>query len=213
MLRDYLTGLQAAAASGSVLVVAGDLAQPRGPYPDAISVIGSGLLEDHGVQRVSVAGHPEGLPVAPDEALWQALADKAGELEKRGLAGGVSTQFGFDAGRVLAWLAQLRARGFSLPVRVGVPGPAGTRRLLWYASRCDITISKAAARQYGISLTDPAGTAGPGRFIQALASGYDPRLHGEMKLHFFAFSGFTATVEWISEFRGPASLAQPGGSR
>ena len=36
MLREYLSGLQTADASDCVLVVAGDPAQPRGPYPDAV---------------------------------------------------------------------------------------------------------------------------------------------------------------------------------
>jgi hypothetical protein len=48
MLREYLDTLRAAGVSGSVLVVAGDPAQPQGPYPDTASVIGSGLLEEFG---------------------------------------------------------------------------------------------------------------------------------------------------------------------
>lgn len=112
------------------------------------------------------------------------------------------TQFGFDPARVLAWLTEVRARGISLPVRVSVPGPASVRRLLAVASRCGVTVSAPAAREYGFSLTGPRGTAEPDRFIQALASGYHPRLHGEVRLHFNAFGGFTATAEWISRFRG-----------
>jgi methylenetetrahydrofolate reductase (NADPH) len=212
MLREYLAGLRAAGASGSVLVVAGDPEQPRGPYPDAISVISSGALEEYGVRSVSVAGHPAGHPLIPDDALWQALAGKAAELRKRRLAGSVITQFGFDAHLVLGWLAGLRARGVSLPVRVGVPGPAAARRLLWYASRCDVSVSAAVAREYGFSLTDPAGpdpvgTVGPDRFLRALESGYDPRQHGEVKLHLFTFGRPPATAEWIRDFgrRSPGS--------
>jgi methylenetetrahydrofolate reductase (NADPH) len=104
MLREYLAALRAAGASGSVLVVGGDPAQPRGPYPDAAAVIGSGLLEVHGVRRADVAGHPGGHPAAADSALWAALAGKTAALKRRGLGGDVVTQFGFDAARVLAWL-------------------------------------------------------------------------------------------------------------
>jgi hypothetical protein len=111
MLREYLGALQAADASGSVLVVAGDPAQPQGPYPDTASVIDSGLLERYGVRQVSVVGHPAGLPAADHKALWSALAGKAAALEQRGLGGSVVTQFGFDPGLVLAWLADARARG------------------------------------------------------------------------------------------------------
>lgn len=118
MLREYLDALQAAGASGSALVVAGDPAQPRGPYPDAASVIGSGALEQYGVRQVS---------------------------------------------------------GISLPVRVWVPGPASVRLLLWYASRCGVAVSAPAARDYGFPLAGPTGTAAPGRFLRALASGYDRR--------------------------------------
>lgn len=204
MLREYLAALRAAGASRSVLVVAGDPAQPRGPYPDAASVIGSGLLEEHGVREASVAGHPGGHPAVADSVLWPALAAKAAALERRGLAGGVVTQFGFDAALVLAWLADVRTRGISLPVRVGVPGPAGVRLLLAYASRCGVAVSAAAAREYGLSLTGITGTAGPDRLIRALASGYDPRLHGDVKLHFNSFGGFAATAEWIGQFKDPA---------
>lgn len=201
MLREYLGALQAADASGSVLVVAGDPAQPQGPYPDTASVIGSGLLERYGVRQVSVAGHPGGHPAADSGVLWSALAGKAAALEQRGLGGSVVTQFGFDPGLVLAWLAEARARSVSLPVRVGVPGPASVRLLLSYASRCGVSVSTPVARDYGLPLTDPAATATPEKFIRVLASGYNPQVHGEMKLHLNPFGGFTVTAEWASQFR------------
>jgi methylenetetrahydrofolate reductase (NADPH) len=207
MLRDYLAALLAAGAGGSVLVVAGDPGRPQGPYPDAASVIGSGLLEGHGVRQAGVAGHPGGHPAVADEVLWAALAGKAAALRRRGLGGNVVTQFGFDAARVLAWLAEVRARGIGLPVRVSVPGPASVRRLLACASRCGVAVSAPVAGEYGLSLTERTGTAGPERFIQALVSGYDPRLHGEVRLHFNTFGGFAATAEWISRFRGRQDAA------
>jgi methylenetetrahydrofolate reductase (NADPH) len=201
MLREYLEALRALDASSSVLVVGGDPDPPRGPYPDAGSVIGSGILEEHGVREVSVAGHPGGHPAVADDVLWQALGDKVAELERRGLRGGIVTQFGFDAAGVLAWIADARARGLRTSVRVGVPGPASVRVLLARASQCGVAVSAPVAREYGFSLADPAGQAGPDRFIGALAAGYDPTLHGTVNLHFEQFSGITATVNWISQFR------------
>lgn len=201
MLRAYLADLRVAGASESVLVVGGDPVHPRGPYPDAASVIGSGVLEGYGVRRVSVAGHPAGHPVVADGVLWPALTGKSAALAARGIGGSVITQFGFDAGVVLCWLADLRTKGVRLPVSIGVPGPAGVRRLLKYASRCGVTVNAHVAREYGLSLADPVGTAGPEQFIQALAYGYDPRLHGDVKLHFYPFGGITALAEWLSQFR------------
>jgi methylenetetrahydrofolate reductase (NADPH) len=154
------------------------------------------------VRQASVAGHPGGHPAVADGALWAALDGKTAALRRRGLAGGVITQFGFDAAQVLAWLAKVRARGIGLPVRVSVPGPASVRRLLACASRCGVAVSAPVAREYGFSLTERTGMSGPDRFIRTLASGYDPRLHGAVRLHFNAFGGFSATAEWISRFRG-----------
>jgi methylenetetrahydrofolate reductase (NADPH) len=209
MLREYLAALRAADASESVLVVGGDPAQPEGPYPGAAAVIGSGLLEEHGVRQASIAGHPGGHPAAGDDVLWAALAGKAAALRRQGLDGDVATQFGFDAAQVLVWLAEVRARGIGLPVRVSVPGPASVRRLLASASRCGVAVSAPVAVEYGFSLTQLTGTPGPDRFIRTLASGYDPRSHGEVRLHFNAFGGFSATAEWISRFRGQQKAPHP----
>jgi methylenetetrahydrofolate reductase (NADPH) len=197
MLWEYLAALRAADASESVLVAGGDPAQPQGPYPDAATVIGSGLLEEHGVRQVSIAGHPGGHPAAAADILWAALAAKTAALGRQRLDGRVVTQFGFDAARVLAWLTEARARGMGLPVAVSVPGPASVRRLLAIASRCGVAVSAPVAGEYGFSLTERTGTAEPGPFIRTLALGYNPRLHGEVRLHFNAFDGFS-----ISRFRG-----------
>jgi len=113
MFREYLATLQEAGASESVPVVAGDPAPPQGPYPDAATVIGLGLLEQHGVRQASVAGHPGGHPAVAGSALRAALAAKTAALRRRRLGGDVITQFGFDAARVLASLTEVRARGIA----------------------------------------------------------------------------------------------------
>ena len=85
-------------------------------------MIGSGLLEEHGVRQASVAAHPGGHPAVADRELWAALTTKTATLGRRQLGCDVITQFGFDAAQVLAWLTELRARGIGLPARVSVPG-------------------------------------------------------------------------------------------
>jgi methylenetetrahydrofolate reductase (NADPH) len=113
----------------------------------------------------------------------------------------VITQFGFDVDPVLKWLEAVRERGIDLPVRIGVPGPAGVRRLLTMAGRLGVGTSTGIAKKYGFSITNLMGTAGPDKFIRTLADGLDPERHGEVKLHFYTFGGLKATSEWIAEFR------------
>jgi 5,10-methylenetetrahydrofolate reductase len=69
-----------------------------------------------------------------------------------------------------------------------------------YAARFGVGTSASIARKYGFSLTSLMATAGPDRFIRALARDYDPRRHGEVKLHFYTFGGLRTTSEWIAEF-------------
>ncbi|MEV0172006.1 methylenetetrahydrofolate reductase [Streptomyces sp. NPDC050803] len=199
-LEAFLDGLCADGTAENVFVVGGDPATPEGPFPDALSVIRTGLLQRYGVRHAGVCGYPEGHPAIPDATLWSALRDKHAALERGGLGGGVITQFGFDVDPVLAWVEDVRERGVDLPVRIGVPGPAGVRRLMTYAARFGVGTSASVARKYGFSLTNLIGTAGPDRFLQELAARYDPARHGELKLHFYTFGGIRATAEWVARY-------------
>lgn len=200
-LEEYLSALAAEDACENVLAIAGDPAEPLGPYEDALAVINSGLLQRYGVRHIGVGGYPEGHPAIPESALWSALEGKVAALSQLRVPGVIITQFGFDVDPVLKWLEAVRERGIDLPVRVGVPGPAGVRRLLSYASRFGVGTSTGIAKKYGFSITNLMGTAGPDKFIRALDEGLDPQRHGEVKLHFYTFGGLKATSEWIADFR------------
>ena len=102
---------------------------------------------------------------------WQALERKCQAIEARGMAPLVVTQFAFDADTVLAWLDGLRARGISVPVLVGVPGPASITRLLRYAAMCGVGASASMLARYGISIGRLIGTAGPEVFVDRLVRG------------------------------------------
>ncbi|OIJ68299.1 methylenetetrahydrofolate reductase [Streptomyces mangrovisoli] len=205
-LREFLTALRAHGVQEQVFAVGGDPAQAHGPYDDSLQIIRSRLLQEHGVRRVGISGYPEGHPQIPDVTLWAALTDKAAAMTEGDLDGDIITQFGFDADPVLAWIEEVRARGIHLPVRVGVPGPAGVKRLLAFATRFGVGTSTSIARKYGLSLTNLMGTAGPDRFLRALAAGYDVARHGDVKLHFYTFGGLGATSTWIDTFRDKEGL-------
>lgn len=201
MLTEFLEALRQADAVDELFVVGGDPSDPHGPYADSLSVIRSGLLEAHGVKRVSIAGYPEGHPGIPDDVLWPALTQKHTALRTKDLAGDVITQFGFDVDPVLDWIERARELGVTSPIRIGVPGPAGVRRLLRFASRFGVGTGASIAKKYGLSLTNLMGTAGPDRFLRTLATDHHPGRHGEVKLHFYTFGGLRATSEWITDFR------------
>lgn len=197
----FLAGLADDASVNRVVVVGGDPSDPIGPFSSALEVIESGLLEAHGVQHVSLGGYPEGHPDISEPVLWRALEDKSAALAERGLGGSIITQFGFDIDAVLRWVGEVRERGIKLPIRVGVPGPAGVRRLLKYAKRFGVSTSAGIVQKYGLSLTNLVGSAGPDRFVRDLAAGLDAGEHGTVRLHFYTFGGLAATASWIRDFR------------
>ncbi|GAA5700902.1 5,10-methylenetetrahydrofolate reductase [Streptomyces avermitilis] len=215
-LEEFLEALRAEGLADNVFVVGGDPATPEGPYDDSLAVIRSGLLQKYGVRHVGMSGYPEGHPAITDPVLWSAIETKAAVLGEQRLPGGVITQFGFDIDPVLTWVEAVRQRGIGLPVRIGVPGPAGVRRLMGYAARFGVGTSASIAKKYGLSLTNLMGTAGPDRFIRALAERYDVQRHGEVKLHFYTFGGLKATSEWVAGFRTkdltPVPLPRHAGS-
>ncbi|MFF3371418.1 methylenetetrahydrofolate reductase [Streptomyces sp. NPDC002680] len=197
----FLAGLHADGTSDNAFVVGGDPTHPEGPYADSLSLIDTGLLQEYGVRHVGVSGYPEGHPAIDGGTLWSALQDKHTSLAAQSLEGGVITQFGFDVDPVLAWVEEVRRRGIGLPIRIGVPGPAGVRRLMAYAARFGVGTSASVVRKYGFSLTNLMGTTGPDRFLRDLAAGHDPDRHGELKIHFYTFGGLRVTSEWAARFR------------
>ena len=199
-LESFLADLAREAQIDRAFVVAGDLAQPAGPYFDALAVIKSGLLGKYGVRNVGISGYPEGHPDFSGEKLWQALRDKHQALSDLGHSYDIITQFGFDAKPVLDWLEKLRQTGIVAPVRIGVPGPASVKTLLRFAARCGVGASASVMAKYGVSITKLLNTAGPDALIAELAGSIDPARHGEVLLHFYPFGGLARTAQWVRDF-------------
>lgn len=199
-LEEYLSKLAEQASIDRVFVVAGDAAQPAGPFKDASAVIGSGLLGKYGVRTVGFAGYPEGHPDFPADMLWQAMAEKQRIVAGLGHSCEITTQFGFNADPVLAWLGELRERGFSSPVRLGVPGPASVKTLLRFATRCGVGASTKVLAKYGMSITRLLSTVGPDAIVTEFIDRLDPKVHGEVRLHLYPFGGLRHTVDWSRRF-------------
>jgi methylenetetrahydrofolate reductase (NADPH) len=182
-----------------MFLVAGDPPVPAGPFADTMALLATGLFERHGIRAIGIAGHPEGHPWMTDGQCWEALEAKHAELESRGIATLIVTQFGFDAGPFLSWLRTLRARGLDVPVRIGVPGPAGVATLMRFAARCGVGASAGVMAKYGISLTRLIGSAGPDALVDQLGKELGPE-HGPVRLHFYPFGGLEKTVDWINNY-------------
>lgn len=184
-----------------MFLVAGDPPVPAGPYSDTMGLLKTGLFERHGIRAIGIAGHPDGHPSMNAEECWRFLKLKCADIESRGMAPLIVTQFGFDATPFLVWLKELRARGIGAPVRIGVPGPAKISTLLRFAAHCGVGASANVMAKYGVSLSRLLGSTGPDRLVADLQRGLGPE-HGPVRLHFYPFGGLERTVEWIRAYSG-----------
>jgi len=199
--REILQALQEAGVSERLFLIAGDPAEPEGPFLDALSLINAEKLADFGVNEVGISGYPEGHPDIPDAKLKEAFTAKIAAIAEQQLQAVVLTQFAFDVDAVVRWIRSVRREGYQGLIRIGTPGPAGIKRLLGYARRFGIGSSAGIVRKYGFSLTNLMGTAGPDKFLRGLQEQLDADpTSGQVGLHFYTFGGLNATAEWAEEF-------------
>lgn len=201
----YLTGptqlddfLARAVGAGvdRVLVIAGDLDRPAGPFHSSLDLIETGLLAKHGIRTVGIAGYPEGHPKIATATLDAALAAKLRRLQSDGIAPYIITQFCFDAAPIVGWLARMRAAGITAPVRVGLAGPASIATLAKFAMRCGIGNSLLALVGGQTSIARLLVESGPDKVIRALAA-VDPADLDIAGLHLFTFGGVVRTGKWL----------------
>ena len=76
--------------------------------------------------------YPQGHPDIPDDALLQALRDKAPFVQY------MTTQLCFDPKAIEAFIAARRAEGITLPVKLGIPGVAEIPKLLSISARIGV---------------------------------------------------------------------------
>lgn len=199
-LNDFLQALTDVGALQYVFAVGGDPPEPMGPYGSSLEMLQSSLFKDFGVKEVSIAGYPEGHPEISDEVLFHELKAKLELLSQRDLPARILTQFGFDTDPIATWLNKLAEANITTPVGIGVPGPAGIKRLLSYARRFGAAASAGIVKKYGFSLSNLMGSAGPDKFLANLADVVAAsKYQGSVGVHFYTFGGMVKTAEWAKD--------------
>jgi methylenetetrahydrofolate reductase (NADPH) len=124
------------------LVLAGGIDRPRGPFTEAMQLLRTGLFDRYGFTDLHVAGHPEGNrdidPDGGESAAMTALERKDAFQAETDAAMAIVTQFAFEAAPIVAWAGRLRDRGITLPVHIGVAGPAKLQTMLKFAMVCGV---------------------------------------------------------------------------
>ena len=180
-----------------LLLLGGDPEAPVGPYPDAGSLIASGVLQAFDIRAVDIAGHPEGHPIMRGEAPSQVLAAKIAQARQAGVDVRVVSQFVLDPDAVSEWHAHTYNRvAGDTALQIGVPGVVSTKRLLQLAGSCGLTGSLGMLKKSGRRLAKTAmGNDTTGALITRLADLVN-RQENVSGFHFYSFGNFEQTAAW-----------------
>lgn len=203
LLRSMVGDL-AAVGVREVLLVAGSIATPAGEFHDTMQVLETGALEDAGITRVGVAGHPEGTPDIPDAALADALGRKNALAVEHGLDMRIVTQFCFAAEPIIEWERRIRAAGNVLPVHVGLPGLTSPTKLLRFGLSCGVGASLKVLRKQtgGVLKLATTPVYHPDETVLGLARAVTADSASLLRTaHFFPFGAVEATAAWADGIR------------
>lgn len=200
-LREMAAAL-AAVGVADALVIAGSVTKPAGQFHDTMQVLNTGVLPEHGIRRIGVAGHPEGTPDIDDAALAAALAAKNALAVEQDLELGLVTQFCFDPDPIVEWERRIRAAGNRLPITIGLAGLTSPAKLLKFGLTCGIGPSLKVLRKQtgGVLKLATAPVYHPDQTMVGVARSIvadpDSLIRG---LHFFPFGSLERTAAWAGD--------------
>lgn len=184
------------------LVLAGGIDTPRGEFSDSMQLLETGLFDRFGFTDLHVAGHPEGNrdidPAGGSANVSAALRWKNDFQSRTDARMAIATQFCFEPAPVIAWADGLRAAGITLPVHIGIAGPARLQTMIKFAMACGVGPSLRVLQRRAADLTKLMLPFEPTEMLTALArhKAANPDFAVE-RVHFFPLGGIGATAEFI----------------
>ncbi|MEM6971938.1 MAG: methylenetetrahydrofolate reductase [Pseudomonadota bacterium] len=196
----------------SALVLGGGLTTPKGHYDNALQLMDSGLFDRHGYRRIHVAGHPEGNrdidTDGGERVVMEALRLKQAWRDSTDAEMAVVTQFCFEADPVIAWTRRLAEAGVTLPVHIGLAGPAKLQTLIKFAMACGVGPSLRVLQRRAADVTKLLLPFAPDEVIRGLAAERSNNPAFPIaQVHLFPLGGIKASADWARELDAGAARA------
>jgi methylenetetrahydrofolate reductase (NADPH) len=175
-----------------VFVPGGDAPHPAGRFDSALPLLERLTEMGSPFSRIGITGYPESHPKIHDDILIQAMWDK------RRYATYIVSNVCFDAARLGRWIGRIRARGVTLPLYVGLAGPAERTRLLKMAAVAGASESaRFITRHPGwiLRFWVPGGYS-PDRLLDRAAPVITAPESGVAGLHLFTFNQLRQAELW-----------------
>ena len=194
----------------SALLLAGGVTTPHGDYDSSMQLMETGLFDANGFTRLHVAGHPEGNkdidPDGGDQAVMDAIRWKSDFANRTDADMAIATQFAFEAEPVIAWADRLAAEGITLPIHIGIAGPAKLQTMIKFALACGVGPSMRVLERRAKDLTKLLLPFKPDEILTDLArhKAANPDFNIE-QVHFFPLGGIKTNATYAAELTGAAA--------
>ena len=207
-LEDLLNRYRNEADVRQALLLAGGNSSPRGTLSSSIDLIETGLFDVMGFTDLHVAGHPEGNRDIDRDGLTAgidaALLTKQAYAQRTDARIAITTQFAFDAAGVTTWAERIAALGVTLPIHVGIAGPAKIQTLIKYALSCGVGPSLKILQKRALDVTRLLVPYEPTDLVSALGQ-YKQKNPQSLieRVHLFPLGGIEPAALWAKrESRG-----------
>ncbi|PRY26815.1 methylenetetrahydrofolate reductase (NADPH) [Aliiruegeria haliotis] len=211
-LADWIARYQGEADVKQALVLAGGVDAPRGDFDSSMALLETGLFDAAGFTHLHVAGHPEGnRDIDPDggtKIVMDALRWKQEFSRNTDASMAIATQFAFESAPVIAWADTLREAGITLPIHIGIAGPAKLQTMIKFAVACGVGPSLRVLQRRARDVTKLVMPFEPTEILSELAlhKAANPEFNIS-RVHFFPLGGIKATAGWTAEHGGAAGQA------
>jgi methylenetetrahydrofolate reductase (NADPH) len=210
-LADWIARYQGEAGVDQALLLAGGVDKPHGDYHSSMQLLETGLFDKAGFKRLHVAGHPEGnKDIDPDGSrknVDEALQWKQKFSERTDAEMALATQFAFDAKPIIEWADALRDAGITLPVHIGIAGPAKLQTLIKFAIACGVGPSLKVLQKRAMDVSKLLLPYEPTDVLTELAAhkAANPDFNIE-QVHFFPLGGIKTNANWAIDHGGASGV-------
>jgi methylenetetrahydrofolate reductase (NADPH) len=208
-LADWIARYRGEAGVDQALLLGGGVNTPAGEFDSSMQLLETGLFD--GFTRLHVAGHPEGNrdidSDGGDRLVMEALRWKQDFSTRTDAQMAIVTQFAFEADPIIAWADRLRAEGITLPIHIGIAGPAKLQTLIKFAIACGVGPSLRVLQKRAMDVSKLLLPYEPNDVVTALAA--HKAAHPGFNIdhvHFFPLGGIATNANWAIHHGGRSGV-------
>ena len=184
------------------LLLAGGVDRPLGNLSNSMELLSTGLFEKYGFERLHVAGHPEGNkdidPNGSDINVMNALKWKQDYSKDTKVKISIATQFLFESEPVIDWANRILSNGITLPINVGIAGPAKLQTMIKFAIACGVGPSLRVLERRAKDITKLLFPFEPTNILTELADYKENNPNTNIEgIHFFPLGGIEKSSDFI----------------